>query len=296
MSELPIVAAGGLVIRPDEDGILRVLVVHRPRYEDWSLPKGKSDPGELPEITAAREVWEETGVRTEVIAPLAEVEYSVSSGRRKVVRYFAMRVQAEEEFVPNDEVDEIRWLTPDEAKEVLSYDHDRALIGSDLTHLLSVGTVWLVRHAAAGDRSGWQGDDRKRPLTKRGQRQSEAISSMLAPHGVDAVFSSPFVRCRQTVEPLADLVGLEVMDSDLLAEGAREKATLEWLLTMGGKHIVACSHGDVIPGVIRRLDTMGVPLYSPSGVFDVKKGSIWTLALEGDRVVSATYTPPPADV
>ncbi len=295
MSELPIVAAGGLVIRPDEDGKLRVLIVHRPQYDDWSLPKGKSDPGEIPEVTAAREVWEETCVRTEMIAPLAEVEYSVSSGRRKVVRYFAMRVRDEEEFVPNDEVDEIRWLTPDEANEVLSYDHDRALIATDLTHLLSVGTVWLVRHAAAGDRSAWQEDDRTRPITKRGQKQAEAISSMLAPHGVDAVFSSPYVRCRQTVAPLAESVGLEVTDSDRLAEGARDKETLEWFLTMGGKHIVACSHGDVIPGVIRRLDAMGVPLYSPSGVFDAKKGSIWTLALEGGRVVSATYTPPPVD-
>ena len=296
MSELPILAAGGLVIRLDEDGIQRILVVHRPLYDDWSLPKGKSDPGEIPEITAAREVQEETGVLADVIAPLGEVEYSVPDGRRKVVRYFAMRVQEEQEFIPNDEVDDIRWLTPDEANEVLSYDHDRALIANDLTHLLSVGTVWLVRHAAAGDRSAWQEDDRTRPLTKRGQRQAEAISSMLAPYGVDAVFSSPFIRCRQTVEPLAESAGLQVTDFDRLAEGARDKETLEWLLTMGGKHIVACSHGDVIPGVIRRLDAMGVPLYSPNGVFDVKKGSIWTLALEANRVVSATYTPPPADV
>jgi 8-oxo-(d)GTP phosphatase len=296
VSELPIVAAGGLVIRSDEDGVLRVLVVHRPQYDDWSLPKGKSNPGELPEITAAREVWEEAGVKAEVIAPLTEVEYSVSPGQRKVVRYFAMRVRDTEEFIPNDEVDEIRWLTPDEAKDLLSYDHDRALMATDLNHLLSVGTVWLVRHAAAGDRSAWQEEDRKRPLTKRGQRQAAAISSMLAPHAVDAVFSSPFVRCRQTVEPLAKSAGLEVTDSDRLAEGTRDKEALEWILTMGGKHVVACSHGDVIPGVIRRLNAMGVPLYSPNGVFDVKKGSIWTLALEGNRVVSATYIPPPADV
>jgi 8-oxo-(d)GTP phosphatase len=296
VSELPIVAAGGLVIRSDKDGELRVLVVHRPRYDDWSLPKGKSDPGETPELTASREVREETGVTAEVIAPLAEVEYSVSSGRRKVVRYFAMRVRDERDFVPNDEVDQIRWLTPEEAQQVLSYDHDRALIQADLTYLLSVGTVWLVRHTAAGDRSAWQEDDRIRPLTKKGKRQAEAIAMMLSPHGIDAVFSSPYVRCRQTVEPLAESVGLKVEDSDHLAEGARDRQTLDWILTMGGKHVVACSHGDVIPGVIRRLDTMGVPLYSPSGVFDVKKGSIWTLALEADRVVSATYTPPPADV
>ncbi|MFP5331236.1 MAG: SixA phosphatase family protein, partial [Acidimicrobiia bacterium] len=111
---------------------------------------------------------------------------------------------------------------------------------------------------------------------------------------VDEIYSSPYVRCRQTVEPLAERCGLPVVDSDHLAEGARGGTTLEWIRTLSGRHVVACSHGDVIPSVIRRLEELGVPLYSPNGVFDVKKGSVWTLALEGDRIVSATYTPPPA--
>jgi 8-oxo-dGTP diphosphatase len=154
VTDTPILAAGGLVIRSDEDGSLRVLVAHRPRYDDWSLPKGKADPGETPELTAVREVEEETGVRADVITPIAEIEYSVSGGRRKVVRYFAMRHRSETPFVPNDEVDEIRWLAPDGAARLVSYDHDRALVSTDLEHLLSIGTVWLIRHAAAGDRNG----------------------------------------------------------------------------------------------------------------------------------------------
>lgn len=293
MNDAPILAAGGLVIRPHEDGDVRVLVAHRPRYGDWSLPKGKADPGETPEATAMREVEEETGVRADVIRPLAEVEYRVASGKTKVVRYFAMRMRAEAAFTPNDEVDEIRWLTPDAARDLLTYDHDRVLVSSDLGELLSVGTVWLVRHAAAGDRTAWTDDDRLRPLTKKGQRQAQAIADVLASHDIDAIFSSPYVRCRETVEPLAASIGGHVEDTEHLAEGAREAQTLEWLHTMGSRHVVACSHGDVIPGVIRSLDAMGVPIYSPNGVFDVKKGSIWTLALEGSRVVSATYTPPP---
>lgn len=293
MTDTPILAAGGLVIRPDPAGELRVLVAHRPRYDDWSLPKGKADPGETPEMTAVREVDEETGVLADIIAPLAEVEYRVSSGRRKVVRYYAMRLRSERPFTPNDEVDEIRWVTPAEGTELLSYEHDRALVASDLDQLLSIGTVWLVRHAAAGDRGAWTDDDRIRPLTKKGQRQSDAIADTLAAHDIDAIYSSPYLRCRQTVEPIAARSGLAVEDSDHLAEGAREAETLDWLQTMSGRNVVACSHGDVIPGVIRRLDALGVPLYSADGVFDVKKGSIWTLALEGDRVTSATYTPPP---
>jgi 8-oxo-dGTP diphosphatase len=293
VTDTPIVAAGGLVIRPDDDGALQVLVVHRPRYDDWSLPKGKADPGETPEATAVREVEEETGVHADVIAPLAEAEYTVASGKRKVVRYFAMRHRSERKFKPNDEVDEIRWMTPADAAEFVTYDHDRALVDTDLDHLMSLGTVWLIRHAAAGDRTTWTDDDRKRPLTRKGKTQAEFIADALAPHDVDAVFSSPYVRCVETVQPLADRVGIPVESVDHLAEGARDGATLEWLRTMGGRHVAACSHGDVIPAVIRRLDALGVPLYSQNGVFDVKKGSIWTLALEGDRVTSATYTPPP---
>jgi 8-oxo-dGTP pyrophosphatase MutT (NUDIX family) len=180
VKDAPIVAAGGLVIRPDPDGALRVLVAHRPRYDDWSLPKGKSDPGEHAEETAAREVEEETGVRAQVIAPLAQVEYRLPSGRHKIVRYFAMRHRDERDFAPNDEVDEIRWLTPGEAAELLSYDHDHTLVASNLHHLMSMGTVWLIRHAAAGDRSTWEGDDTRRPLTKKGHRQAQEIATAIA--------------------------------------------------------------------------------------------------------------------
>lgn len=281
------------MIRTEPDGAIRVLVAHRPAYDDWSLPKGKADAGESPETTAVREVEEETGVHADVIAPLAEVEYALASGKRKVVRYYAMKLRSERPFTPNDEVDQIRWVSATDAASLLTYDHDRALVGSDLNKLLSIGTVWLVRHAAAGDRSKWTGDDQLRPLTSKGQRQAEAIADALAPIGVDAVYSSRYVRCRETVLPLAARIGVPVEDHECLAEGARAARTLEWLASMGGRHVVACSHGDVIPGVIRRLEELGVPLYSPEGVFDVKKGSIWTLALEGDTFVSATYTPPP---
>ena len=294
MSDTPILAAGGLVFRSDPDGAFRVLVVHRPRYDDWSLPKGKADPGETPELTAVREVEEETGVRADVIGPLAEVEYVVSSGRRKVVRYFAMRHRSADPFSPNDEVDEIRWLDPQEAASLVSYDHDRALMNSDLDRLLSLGTVWLIRHGAAGDRSSWTDDDRLRPLTKKGHKQAETIAAALADHDIDAVYSSPYVRCRETVRPLADRIGRTVEDTEHLAEGANPAQTVEWFQQMEGQQIVACSHGDVIPAVIRRLGELGVPLYSPTGVLDVKKGSIWTLALEGPRIMSASYTAPPS--
>ena len=127
MAAPEVLAAGGLLVR--DDG--RVAVVHRPRYDDWSLPKGKLDPGESWEDCALREVWEETGVRGRIREELQPVEYVDRKGRDKLVRWYRMDVDGEpDEFAPNDEIDELRWLTPAEALDLVDYDHDRALLGT----------------------------------------------------------------------------------------------------------------------------------------------------------------------
>jgi 8-oxo-dGTP pyrophosphatase MutT (NUDIX family) len=118
-------AAGGVVVR--DDG--QVLVVHRPRYDDWSLPKGKLDAGETFEEAALREVWEETGVRARLVRELPSVEYSVRE-RSKLVRYWLMSVESDPGFTPNDEVDELRWLDPAEAVELLTYDRDKGVMAA----------------------------------------------------------------------------------------------------------------------------------------------------------------------
>jgi 8-oxo-dGTP diphosphatase len=122
-------AAGGVVLRPGAGDEPEVLLVHRPRYDDWSLPKGKCDPGESYEDCARREVEEETGIAAELGEPLPEVRYRDQKDRPKLVRYWVMRPLAEPgPFAPNDEVDEVAWLPVAEATERLTYDHDRGLL------------------------------------------------------------------------------------------------------------------------------------------------------------------------
>jgi 8-oxo-dGTP diphosphatase len=125
MADAEVLAAGGVVVR--DDG--RIAVIHRPRYDDWSLPKGKLDPGESFEDGAVREVLEETGVRGRIVGELDATSYVDRKGRDKLVRWYRMEFDGDPaDFAPNDEVDELRWLTPGEAEKLLSYDHDRALV------------------------------------------------------------------------------------------------------------------------------------------------------------------------
>ena len=117
-------AAGGVVVR---DG--QVALVHRPRYDDWTLPKGKLDSGESFEEAAVREVEEETGLRTHLVRELPSTNYEVN-GRPKLVRYWLMEVDQEGPFVPNDETDELRWIALEEALRLLTYDRDRGVLAS----------------------------------------------------------------------------------------------------------------------------------------------------------------------
>lgn len=284
-------AAGGLVFRESAKGKLKVLVVHRPRYDDWGLPKGKADKGETPEETAVREVLEETGLHCRVVAPLETTRYRIDNGVKEV-KWFAMRPLPDSPgFKKNKEVDEIRWLTRKQAKALCDYENDRALIGdSSLKKLSRTGTLFLLRHAAAGDRLKWEGIDAIRPLTKKGRRQAASIANYLEGAGIERVYTSPYTRCVQTVEPLAEAIGAKVIEHDALAEGPDIDAAYALCDELVGFNAVLCSHGDVIPAVINRMMWAGLTLESR---FYCSKGSIWEIDLEGGRFNTARYVPPP---
>ncbi len=211
-------AAGAVLWRPSG----QIALVHRPRYDDWSLPKGKLDDGETAPAAAVREVREETGFHAELGRRLGRASYVVTSPAAKrtgpkVVDYWAARA-GEGSFVPGSEVDELRWLAPDEAEASLTHAVDRAILNSFTTVPTPTATILLVRHAKAGSRSRWHGDDDLRPLTPAGRRQADELSSLLRLFGPTRVHSASPVRCRQTVEPLAAALGTDVVDEPLLSE------------------------------------------------------------------------------
>ena len=290
-----ITAAGGIVF-DTIDGKRHVLVIHRPAYDDWSLPKGKhDDESESDEAAALREIEEETGVVGRIVTKLTDVEYTTSNDNPKRVTYFGVRAIRTPKFRPNSEVDKVEWLRPKAAIERLTYPHDRKLLQrNSLKHLDALGRVHLVRHASAGDRFKWEGDDRLRPLTKKGRAQAEAIANMMAPRLPSQILSSPYLRCVQTAEPLAARLKLKVKDAEFLAEGSRGRGLLDHVAARPGAELLMVSHGDVIPAIIDELAGQGIPLGSagPDGSLDCKKGSIWTLQTERGAVTSAVYHPP----
>jgi 8-oxo-dGTP diphosphatase len=232
--------------------------VHRPRYDDWTFPKGKLLVGETDERTALREVHEETGLHCRLGRDLGTVEYRDREDRHKIVRYWVMTPDGGE-FAPNAEVDELRWVPVERVAPLLSYQHDRDLL---VTYLRGAGdaTVYLVRHGKAGSRSAWTEGDELRPLSRKGRRQAEALVKAFRGVEIARVISSPYVRCVQTVRPLALDRGQPVETSDALVEAAPTHEALALLAEVADTPTVLCSHGDVIPAVVLHLAERGVPI------------------------------------
>ena len=292
-------AAGAVLWRPDERdpaGVL-IAVVHRPRYDDWSLPKGKVDPGESEPVTAVREVEEETGYACELGRRLAAVSYPVEHDIKKV-RYWAARALGGE-FAPNSEVDELAWLPVKEAVKRLQYPIDRKVLRRFAKLPADTQTVMIVRHGTAGRKSRYKGDDAKRPLDKRGRAQAESLVGQLLAFGANEVHSASRVRCHQTVEPLAEELGVAVTDEPTLTEEAyadekrpARRRVLE--LARAGRTPVICTQGKVIPDLIAWwCERDGVrPDKSRN-----RKGSTWVLSLAEGTLVAADHigSPLPLD-
>jgi 8-oxo-dGTP diphosphatase len=254
---------------------VEVAVVHRPRYDDWSLPKGKLEGDERHLSAAMREVREEAGVVGAARSALGRTAYE-KDGLPKEVRWWSIRAD-EEGFAPNDEVDELRWLPPGEALE-LARDAEPLRRWAELP--LAAGVVLLVRHASAGDPHAWRGPDAERPLDDHGRRQAALIASLLPAYRPVRVISAPARRCLDTIDGLARAVGLEVVvDARFGEEAAPADPHVNLLeLVMPGEAVVVCSQGGVIPRILQTL--LGRPAHA-------SKGSVWVLTLHDGELVQA---------
>ena len=261
--------------------------MHRPKYDDWSMPKGKLEPGEDDAGGALREVEEETGLRCRLGPVLGTVRYHDRSGRPKAVVYFEMR-PGPGVFVPHQEIDLTAWLPKRDALRRLTYAHDRELLEAFDPDLLD-GSLYLIRHADAGERSGWTRPDALRPLTDEGIRQADGLVARFRGIGLTRLLSSPTVRCVQSMEPLAADRGLPIEAAEDLAEGTPADRALELTLGTGGGSVALCSHGDVIQATIRSLEAGGLRIEGDAGF---AKGSVWTLRVDGGRIVAARYLAP----
>lgn len=297
-SDAEIRAAGGVLWRPAEDSI-EVAVVHRPRYDDWSLPKGKLHHGEHPLLGAAREVVEETGITPRIGPRLPTVSYLVRSAggepTPKSVDYWAMRALDPHRTVPpNDEVDALAWLAPDAAARRLSYSHDREVMEAFLALPHITSTVLLVRHARAGERKSWNGNDLDRPLDDQGRRQAELLASALPWFGPQRIITADPLRCVQTVRPLATALGLDIEVDPVFSERHHtdhpDAAAKALQALTDGAVTVVCSQGAVIPDLVASIRGRSIDESVPNTV-DIRnrKGSVRVMSFHHDDLVATDY-------
>ncbi|MBO3094358.1 NUDIX hydrolase [Cellulomonas dongxiuzhuiae] len=268
-SPAPVQAAGALVWRL-RAGHLQVALVHRPRYRDWSWPKGKLDPGENAPVAAVREVEEETGMAVVLGLPLPGLEYRLSDGRQKVVHYWAARVGGRGDDAPlgarppvrhaaRTEIDAWEWFDVEDAARRVTRGADRrpldSLVEAHARGRLRTRALVVARHGQARKRSLWGGEEADRPLTGLGLRQAAAAVPVLAAFGVGRVVTSRWERCTATVAPYAAAAGLEPQVADVLTEArhdespARVGAMVRELIESPTDTVV-CTHRPVLPTVL----------------------------------------------
>lgn len=265
MTESAVYAAGGVVWRV-VDGKLRVLLIHRTKYRDITLPKGKVDPGETLPETAVREIHEETGIRVSLGVPVGVSHYRLPNKRQKIVHYWSAEatdaaVRASS-FVPNKEIAALEWTSVKKARARLSYPVDieildafKALVDQGVLHTFP---IIVLRHGKATPRDEWEGSDAARPLAPRGRRQANVIVGPLLAFGVRRIVSSPAERCVRTITPLAAALGRRIEQTPLISqdaweEGASDARTVVGQRVRSRRAAVLCSHGPVLPDIMSEL-------------------------------------------
>ncbi|ADG79443.1 Putative phosphohistidine phosphatase, SixA OS=Tsukamurella paurometabola (strain ATCC 8368 / DSM / CCUG 35730 / CIP 100753 / JCM 10117 / KCTC 9821 / NBRC 16120 / NCIMB 702349 / NCTC 13040) OX=521096 GN=Tpau_2845 PE=4 SV=1 [Tsukamurella paurometabola] len=299
-------AAGGVLWRPATAGP-EVALVHRPRYDDWSLPKGHVEPDEHPVVGGLREVVEETGFEARFVRAVGKVAYDVPRRKRhggggdtarKRVTYWSARA-GDGAFVPNEETDELRWVPVQAGMKLLTYPMDQRILRDFARQPASTATMLIVRHAKAGRKQGYQGDDLARPLDRNGRAQAEALVDLLGAFGPGRLLSAPPQRCLQTLEPLAEETGLAITEEPTVSERAYARdpvaahRRIREIAREGersGVVPVVCSQGGVIPDLTAWWASVdGVRLPAARN----RKASVWVLTTSDGVLLTADHIDTP---
>jgi 8-oxo-dGTP diphosphatase len=261
--------------------------VHRPKYDDWSFPKGKAKAGEHVLRAAVREVWEESGIWPILGRRLPAREYE-KERRLKHVDYWAA-TGADGEFEPNEEIDQVEWLPVPEAEERLSYEHDADLLREFASGPNRTTPYIVLRHTSAGDKHDWADDDLLRPLDARGRAEATDLAEALAGYGAARVFTSATARCMETVLPYAARIGADIRTDWAFSMGTSMSASKE----AGGRFAqllgdavptLVCTHGELVPDLIARA--CGALGATPPEDAKLPKGGFWVLHTAGGTLVS----------
>ena len=264
-AERKITAAGTVVLRPVPGREPDVLLVHRPRYDDWSLPKGKIDPDEYLAGCAVRETREEAAVDVRLELPLDRISYPVGGGA-KTVSYWRARALHESTHRPDSEVDEVLWLPASHALRKVTYADERPLITQAVALPDASTPLVILRHGKAMPRANWTGRDQARSLDERGRRQSRLLVPLLAAFGVGRLTSSTAVRCLRTLQPYArehrlEVEGWSTLTEEEAAKNPRSVVTLMRRLVRQAAEsampLAICAHRPVLPLM---LAAIGVPV------------------------------------
>jgi len=253
-----IYAAGAVLWRITSNKKIEIALIHRPRYDDWSLPKGKLDANETMISCAHREVMEETGYSAVFGPELGFATYKVEGGS-KLVKYWSAQAVDKPDGKPNpQEVDTILWLSPSDARKKLTVDDDRSIVDFFLEFGTGTTPLVLLRHAKAVKREEWDGDDDDRPLAQVGQVQAKRLLSMYLPFAIEEVHSSDAMRCIETIEPITRSLSMNPIFSTDLSEYRFTKdkeAALDYAqdLMARGKSAIICSHNPILPKILKKL-------------------------------------------
>jgi len=264
-----VVAAGAILWRKEKDG-LKVLIIHRGRYDDWSWPKGKLDKGEGISEAAVREIKEETGIKVSLGPKLSEIQYDLPKGIKKVVHYWSAQVSdsalRKQDFKPDDEVSSVKWVLASQAKKILTYKHDHdpldALVELHESDLLETKPIIILRHAKATPRDQWKKGEATRPLLPSGLVQAAALTATLNAYAPKLVVTSSWKRCMDTVLPYLHKYKVKHAERSQLSElgaknGPKRTAKLIDKLVDAGKGSVICSHRPALPTIVKALGEYG---------------------------------------